>query len=416
MKMPISCRLVVFAGLCAWLVSGCSVSTESSKFPPLYRASVASDGTGGDGNSSSIAVSVDGRYIAFASTSTNLVANDTNGLSDIFLHDSHTRTTRRVSVATDGSQANSASISPAISADGRYVVFASHASNLVTGDNNGSLDVFLHDSQTQLTSRLSLASDGGESDGSSFGPRINADGRYIVFHSTAANLVANDTNGVVDVFLYDTLMQTTSRISLANNGSEGNQDSTYPAISANGRYIAFVSVASNLVAGDDNGVHDVFLHDALTQSTVRVSLADDGTEADALSYDAEISASGRYIAFRSAASNLVSVDTDNITDAFLYDTQDSHVIRVAQGTNRISVDAEGRYVVYEIGGIIYVRNPSTGAKTVLSVNANGTPGDRNSYSPTISADGRYVIFESTATNFAPNDTSYTRDVFRAVNR
>src|SRR5438132_1692287 len=173
------------------------------------RVSVASGGTT-EGNDTSLgsALSADGRFVAFDSAATDLVAGDTNGVSDVFVHDRQTGTTERVSVASDGTQGNNASSYPALSADGRFVAFDSDATNLVAGDTNGATDVFVHDRQTGATERVSVTSGGGtQGNGNSGGffafPALSADGRFVAFQSDATNLVTGDTNGATDVFVQD---------------------------------------------------------------------------------------------------------------------------------------------------------------------------------------------------------------------
>src|SRR5438093_763515 len=181
------------------------------------RVSVASDGTEGNDVSLGSALSADGRFVAFDSAATDLVAGDTNGVSDVFVHDRQTGTTERVSVASDGAQGNNASSYPALSADGRFVAFDSDATNLVAGDTNGTTDVFVHDRQTGTTERVSVASGGGtQGNGKSGGffafPALSADGRFVAFQSDATNLVAGDTNGTTDVFVHDRPTATTERV------------------------------------------------------------------------------------------------------------------------------------------------------------------------------------------------------------
>jgi Tol biopolymer transport system component len=233
------------------------------------------------------------------------------------VHDRLTGQTTRVSVASDGAQGNGDSECPSISADGRYVAFASLASNLVPGDTNGRMDIFVHDRLTGQTTRVSVASDGTEGNGDSGFPSISADGRYVAFASLASNLVPGDTNGTWDVFVHDRLTGQTTRVSVASGGAQGNGDSRFPSISADGRYVAFQSYASNLVPGDTNGVLDVFVHDRLTGQTTRVSVASDGTQGDSYSFGSSISADGRYVAFASYASNLVPGDTNGWADVFV---------------------------------------------------------------------------------------------------
>src|SRR5216117_509323 len=260
------------------------------------RVSVASGGTT-EGNDTSLgsALSADGRFVAFDSAATDLVAGDTNGVSDVFVHDRQTGTTERVSVASDGAQGNGRSglvtfaFPPALSADGRFVAFVSFATNLVAGDTNGATDVFVHDRQTGTTERVSVASDGTESNAASLGSALSADGRFVAFQSDATNLVAGDTNGATDVFVHDRQTGMTERVSVASGGTEGNGFSAGLALSADGRFVAFHSTATNLVAGDTNGATDVFVHDRQTGTTERVSVDSDGTQGNGPSAGAALS-------------------------------------------------------------------------------------------------------------------------------
>ncbi|MEK7612516.1 MAG: hypothetical protein AAB407_04195, partial [Patescibacteria group bacterium] len=205
-------------------------------------------------------ISKNGRYVAFSSNAFNLVPNDTNGWDDIFVHDRQIGATKRVSVSSNGIQGNFFSDHPSISADGRYVAFWSFSSNLVSNDTNGQADIFVNDSQTGMTVRVSISSNGTQGNGSSFGHSISADGRYVAFSSNAFNLVPNDTNGASDIFAHDRQTNMTSRLSIDSSGNQANNVSGSPSISADGRYVTFHSVASNLVTNDTNGVSDVFVH------------------------------------------------------------------------------------------------------------------------------------------------------------
>jgi len=238
---------------------------------------------------------------------------------------------QRVSVASGGTQGNGDSGCPSISADGRYVAFQSYASNLVPGDTNEVGDVFVHDRLTGQTTRVSVASDGTEGNDYSRRPSISADGRYVAFASLASNLVPGDTNGTWDVFVHDRLTGQTTRVSVASGGAQGNSGSWCPSISADGRYVAFQSYASNLVPGDTNGVLDVFVHDRLTGQTTRVSVASDGTQGDSYSFGSSISADGRYVAFSSLASNLVPGDTNDKPDIFVAAAVEPTAMRLLWG-------------------------------------------------------------------------------------
>jgi Concanavalin A-like lectin/glucanases superfamily/PA14 domain/FG-GAP-like repeat/RTX calcium-binding nonapeptide repeat (4 copies)/WD40-like Beta Propeller Repeat len=279
--------------------------------------SANSSGIQANGASFDPIISANGRYIAFRSAATNLVAGDTNNVEDIFVHDRLTSTTKRVNVSNTNIQANGSSYYYSISGDGRYIVFQSNASNLVTGDNNDSSDVFVYDQNTSTTKRISIGNNNSDSNGASFDPSISDDGRYIVFISGAANLAAGDNNYLDDVFIYDQVAQTTSIIT--NNGVQPNGFSYAPKISADGRYITFASWANNLVPDDNNLNIDVFVYDRVTQTIKRVDVSNSNTQSNAVSEPATISGNGKYVAFISAATNLVSDDNNNTYDIFIRD-------------------------------------------------------------------------------------------------
>ncbi|MPZ54568.1 MAG: hypothetical protein GEU79_17895, partial [Acidimicrobiia bacterium] len=261
------------------LVVGMAASADPGD---TVRISVASDGT--EANMGSYvhpipaSVSGDGTYVAFESPATNLVADDTNNATDVFVHDTQTRETTRVSINSAGNQSNNDSYEPAISGDGRYVAFWSLATNLVPDDTNGDWDVFVHDTETGDTISVSINSRGDQADMGSFMPAISADGRYIAFSSNATNLVPGDTNNTFDIFVHDTETGDTIRVSVNSDGVDGNSGSYGPGISADGRYVSFQSHATNLVPGDTTGDEsDVFLHDIESGETSRLSVHSDGT-------------------------------------------------------------------------------------------------------------------------------------------
>jgi Tol biopolymer transport system component len=272
-------------------------------------------GLGGNG----LAISGDGSLVAFQSEASNLVITDTNSARDIFVHDLGSGTTTRVSVGPGGAQANGVSLWPALSDDGRYVAFYSSASNLVTGDTNGAVDIFVHDRQTGATTRVSVGIGGAQPNGNSRSPAISADGRYVAYTSGATNLAANDTNAADDIFVYDRQTGATTRISNAPGAVPSNGYSDLAALSADGRYVVFKSTASNLVAGDNNGAWDIFVHDRQTGATTRVSVGPGGAQANSDSNTPALSADGRYAAFESSANNLVVGDTNNASDVFVHD-------------------------------------------------------------------------------------------------
>lgn len=337
------------------------------------RMSVGAAGVQADSGSYVAAISANGRFVAFVSNATNLVAGDTNLRNDIFVRDRQTGTTERVNVGSNGDQANSTSDYPAISANGRFVAFMSLADNLVPGDDNGDFDVFVRDREAGTTQRVNVGVGGVQSDQGGAGAAISADGRFVAFTSLGV-LVSGDTNGMSDVFLRDQKAGTTRRMSRASGGRQGNGHSYNAVISATGRFIAFASEASNLVQSDSNGKVDVFVRDRQTSITERVSLGSTGAQANRRSLYTAISADGRFVAFTSLATNLVSRDTNRVDDVFLRDRQ-------MATTQRVSVGPEG------------------------------VQGNAKSYGPAISSDGRVVAFTSRASNLIPVDTNNGRDVF-----
>ena len=279
--------------------------------------SVATNGALGNGHSQDPNVSANGRFVVFESLASNLVDGDTNGTWDVFLRDRWSSQTYRVSVRSDGEQGNRASRDPAIS-NGRYVVFQSSADNLVQGDTNRRADIFVYDHTTKATRRVNISSAGRQAKGgNSYNATISKDGRFIAFDSKAKNLVRGDTNRKSDVFVRDMKARSTSRVSVGPGGRQANGASKDPTISANGRRISFNSDARNLVAGDSNGRIDAFVHDRVKKRTTRVSVRSNGKQAKGgSSNDVALSGDGRYVVFQSCATNLVRNDTNGLCDIF----------------------------------------------------------------------------------------------------
>ena len=283
--------------------------------------------TGNSGNNPSYtsspggrAVSSDGRYVVYHSTATDLVANDLNGATaDIFLYDSLNDTTTLISKDISGGGTNGGSYSPSISADGRYVVYYSSASNLVTGDTNSRYDIFLYDTVGNTTTLISKNTSGGGADENSTNSSISGDGRYVVYYSQATDLVTGDTNGFGDIFLYDTVNETTVLVSKDTSGRGAGNASSSPTISADGRYVVYHSDATNLVAGDTNSRADIFVYDTLTGTTELVTIDTGGSGTDNNSYYPSISGDGSTIFFQSYASDLVTIDSNSTGDVFLAD-------------------------------------------------------------------------------------------------
>ncbi len=404
----------------------------NSFLDPIRLASVATDGTQANHNSVLPSLSADGRYVAFASYASNLVAGDTNGTLDIFVKDLQTGTLTRASTAADGTEGNGlVGERISISADGRYVSFMSYASNLVAGDTNGILDIFVKDIQTGAITRANTAADGAEANNaSSYGSSISADGRFVSFASYASNLVAGDTNQTLDIFVKDLQTGTIVRADTAADGTQGNGGSfSIPSISANGRYVAFSSFSSNLVAGDTyDGYQNIFVKDIQTGIVTRASSAADGTEANSECALPSISADGRYVSFFSYADNLVAGDTNGVGDIFVKDIQTGIITRVntaadgseANGLNHSesSISADGRYVSFtsyasnlvagDTNGAmdVFIKDLQTGAIARVDVAADGGQANTNgAYGASISADGQYVAFSSGAFNLVAGDTN-----------
>ena len=398
----------------------------------LTRVSVNSLGKEGDRFSINPSISADGRFIAFESTATNLVVGETNNKSDVFVRDRLTEITTRISVNSTGNQGSFDAFNPAISADGRFVAFESNSTNLVAADTNNISDIFLHDRLNGTTTRISVGSTGQEGDRPSLNPSISADGRFVAFESNSTNLVAGDTNNNSDIFVHDIQTNTTTGISVDSTGNQGNIGSFNPSISADGRFVAFDSLADNLVAADTNSTRDIFVRDIQTNTTTRVSVNSSGNQGNLGSISAVISANGRFVAFQSNASNLVTEDTNGTSDIFVHDrlsniTSMASINSTGDRANRSSfkpsISADGRFVAFDsladnlaaadTNGTndIFVRDRDTATTTRISVNSQGQGADITSFNPAISATGNVIAFDSFATNLVPQDTNSSRDVF-----
>jgi Tol biopolymer transport system component len=381
------------------------------------------------------AVSGDGRYVAFTTDATNLAGKDTNHEADVYLRDRRTGKTSRVSVSGSEKQGNGQSVWPSISADGRYVVFTSSASNLVPGDTNGQPDVFVRDRTRGTTTRISVSSSEKQGRGGSYDGVLSADGRSVVFVSDAANLVSRDTNRQPDVFKRDLRKGTTTRVSVGVRG-QANDRSMGRAISADGRFVAFVSLASNLVKGDTNREWDVFLRDTRKGTTVRVSVGPKGRQGDVgdpmgTGFPQSISDDGRYVLFDSDATTLVDGDTNGRYDVFLHDVR-------TRTTRRLSVRPDGsqnpqdsfargmtgdaRTVLFstyepltpgDTNGAFdaFVLDRTTGRMRLASVAVTGRAGNDDTGPAAISRDGRHVAFLSHSSDLVRGDKNPESDIF-----
>jgi len=324
-------------------------------------------------------LSSDGRYVAFTSALA-LVLDDTNGVSDVYVYDRGTRTVSRVSESSTGGQADGASRSAQISLDGRYIAFESIASNLVAGDTNATSDVFRHDRVTGETVRVSVSSSQSQGSGASVTPRISDDGNTLAFASIAFDLVDGDANGASDIFVRDMTAGTTTRVSVSAIGGDADLLSTEPALSGNGRFVAFTSAATNLVTGDGNALADVFVRDLVARTTTRVSVSSNTVEANKASSGASLSRDGRFVSFLTNATNLVTGASG--TQVYVRDTRDLTTIRPLSETSaswaRLSPD--GRYLAVQGFSTAILCDRFAPATTTLG----------NWVFPSFSGSGRYL--------------------------
>lgn len=366
---------------------------------PLSRCSVAH---AGNPPACSASISPDGRYVVFSSAATNLVSNDVNLVPDVFVRDRAAGTTEIESVDGSGQMAialpdrnnpvqrSGGSFEPDITPNGRWVTFTSNALNLVPGDHNLAFDIFVRDRKTKQIQRISVGTNGTEANGDSTNPVISADGRYVAFESDATNLVAGDTNGYTDVFLHDLRTHKTTRISVSGQGAQADNMSYTPSISASGRYVAFTTQATNVVAGSSG--QSVVVRDTKAGRNELASLASGATAADvdyingtgAFTGPHSLSADGRYVTFRAAQATLVPNDSGyrgSSWDIFVHD-------RVAKLTERVSVDSSGAEL-------------STGGLPLRTAESNY---------PAISPDGRFVAFYTNVSGPTPTYTNSNIDI------
>jgi len=346
--------------------------------------------------SANAVISSDGRYVAFHSAASNLVPNDNNNHQDIFVYDREMQTMERVSVATDGTEANNYSQYTSISGDGRYVAFMSLANNLVENkDDNYQPDIFVHDRVNKTTKLVSKSLEDTTGNTKSLNPSISKDSGHIVFESFSNNLIENDENENADIFVYSIENETIELVSITSDNKQANHRCSTPAISSDGRYVVYHSAARNLVPEDNKrsdaeewNFSDVFLRDRESNKTELISVNLEGMPGNHPSFHASISGDGRYVAFTSRAKDLVK------------DYPQSSIYVGGKGRVARRVD-------------IYVRDRETNTTRIVSATSDGTPGNHQSQAPKISTDGRYVSFQSAATNLVENAMpGVTINIFR----
>jgi Tol biopolymer transport system component len=357
--------------------NGCTdVFVRTPGLGTTARASISDLEAQGNDCSWDPSISGDGALVAFSSDATNLISPtaDGNGCTDVFMRNLTLASTQRVSLTNAGGQSNDCSQNPSLSSDGTAVAFESWGTNLTAPSPNGNLHIFVRNLTGATTVQATKTSGGTQGNNDSFDPSISANGGFVAYESRATNLGTTDTNGVRDIYLTDMTTGAITRVSVGAGAAQGDGSSRHPAISGDGRYIAFDSGSTNFVANDTNGSSDVFLHDTVLGTTARISVRSNGTQGKGASYDPQISADGRFVVFSSDATNLVTGDSNGTTDVFLHDTV-------------------------------------TGSTTRLSVDSGWNEGGSASYYPSIAGDGTDVAFTSDADNLVATDNLGNTDVF-----
>jgi len=433
-RNPYFCVIILSVGILLSCVPGLAQTS---------RLSVSTGGLDGDGNSGAPDITPDGRYVAFDSDAGNLVTDDENNRDDVFMRDRVDGTTTRVSLADDENESNGHCYEPAMSADGRYVAFSSDANNLLgTGnDTNGVTDVFVRDRLNGTTERVSVRNGGAQTDDHSSTPVISQDGRNVVFESSDDDITANDTNNDQDIFLRDRIGGSVELISLNTDGVQPDDWSFDPAINADGSLVAFASHATELAGGDTGWDSDVFVRDRISATTTHVSVTSAGLEGAGDSGHPSLSPDGRYVAFESLADNLVSNDANNRSDVFLHDRLTATTIRISVGPGGVEANgasyrpkfsADGRYVAFRSRASnlvannsygdtmdVYVYDIQTGGVTKVNVATDGTQDnhpDTDNPQFAIASGGAVVAFSSAGTNLIAADTNEHTDIFAAVDQ
>jgi Tol biopolymer transport system component len=439
MKTTISAKSVATASVMAFSCIAFAPDGTSAAAP---MSAVA--GAGPQGNSASTmglglryraSLSGDGRFAVFESYANNLVADDTNSAYDVFVRDLTRDTTIRVSVDSSGVQGNGHSSRATISADGRYVAFSSTASNLVAGDTNAKADVFLHDLKQGSTVRVSVDSDGLQSNGNSLDSALSADGSVIVFTSGASNLYPLDGNDTWDVYRHDRISGATTLVSKTTGGTSGNGDSGSPAISANGEVVVFCSDASDLIPGDTNAQSDIFYttQGKSLKTLMSASVAKSGAQGNAHSIDPDVSDDGSRIVFMSAADNFVSGDSNQTYDIFVHNTATAATSLVSASATGVHADdasfgpaisGDGSKVSFFslahnlvdndatfFQTDVYVKTLASAAIEVASVGSNRVQGSNDNQSSSLSANGTQIVFESGSSNLVSDDSNGFTDIF-----
>lgn len=401
----------------------------------VHANTTANQGQARAGDSSNASLFANNQKLIFESVANNLVANDTNNQSDIFVKNLATGAIDRISTDSNGQQAVGVSSQASVSQNNNFAVFTSSAANLVSGDNNNKADIFRKNLTTGQTIRVSTNVTGVEADGASKEAQLSADGSTVVFTSSATNLISGDTNSKDDIYYKNLTTGVVERVSMSSASEQANGDSYKAYFSADGNKVVFVSSASNLIVGDTNNVADIFIKDLATKEVIRINVDKFATQANGNSDDARFSADSTKVLFSSDATNLVANDTNGVRDIFVKDLLTDDLIRVTtnkngEQANGVSYNAQfspdGRRVVFsslasnlvadDTNGVVdvFVKDLDTGEVTRISRNNDGQQGNAFSGGAvSFSSDGTQVVFESIANNLSANDTNVAKDIFVA---
>ena len=398
----------------------------------VSQSSLGQQGNAGSGRAS---LSADGLRVAFKSFASDLVPGDGNSRADVFLRDLQSDQTTLVSLGQGGVQGNQDVIDLFLSQDGSTLAWTTSSNNLVALDSNGARDVFVRELATGIVTRVSVSTSGMQANFHCSDPCLSADGRIVAFTSSSTNLVAGDTNNAADIFVHDRATGVTVLASQSTLGVLGLGNSGEASLSADGSLLAFSSAAPNLVPGDSNGASDCFLRDLVAGTTTRISVAPGGIEGDAGSRFPRLTPDGAWIAFESRASNFDPLDTNDRDDVYLLERQSGALERIsvdAAGTSSAgacsqpSVSADARYISFgvELDDLdaqdtsgtsdIYRKDRLTRALLRVSLGPGGQQDDIGSGRSTISADGSRITFYTNATTFlSPDLNGFEADVYLA---
>jgi Tol biopolymer transport system component len=403
-------------------------TTTTTAPPPTPFTRLVNSALGGtaSGGAAGVAISANGRYVAFDSTASDLVPGDTNGDADVFVRDLVSNSIVRASLTSIGGQASGTSQQPTISSNGQFVAFFTNAS-LVPADNNGLDDIYVRDLAGGQTIWVSVGQGGAASNGLSNWPSISGNGRYVVFNSTASNLVSGDTNGHIDVFIRDLQTNTTERASVATGGAQadGGFGSFDADVSDDGNLVVFSSNEPNL-GGPDSGVRHIYVRDRDANTTTLLTRATNSLPSVAgVSQDPSISADGNWVMFHSDSADLVAGDTNAIEDVFRVAAVGGSMTRVglstgegmSEGANGM-ISGDGRYVTFssDVSGSrqVYRYDANTASTMRFSVDTDEVDGNGISNDSVISGDGRSIAFLSTSTNLGGTVSGGTNVYVRFV--